>query len=189
MLELFFRDIPYVQRNAQREAERSAILLLLREVLGKDNLLAHTDEGKPYLPKYPHLHISISHTQGMVMLALSDAPLGVDIELRSRDMSVVAHRVLPRRLHRAIAVYGVDLAGLLYQIAWTSAESLFKLVESSTLISDFVYRQGSLVLDVERQTFSLVAVYKEAPEVPLFVEGSFEGDYIYAVASLLSDAE
>lgn len=36
--------------------------------------------GKPYFPDCPHLRFSLSHTEGAVLLALSDRPVGADIE-------------------------------------------------------------------------------------------------------------
>ncbi|MBQ8184617.1 MAG: 4'-phosphopantetheinyl transferase superfamily protein [Lachnospiraceae bacterium] len=38
--------------------------------------------GKPYFPDYPQLHFNLSHTRGCVCCALSDSPVGVDVELR-----------------------------------------------------------------------------------------------------------
>lgn len=37
--------------------------------------------GKPWFPAHPHIHFSISHSGPLVLCAVGDAPLGVDIEL------------------------------------------------------------------------------------------------------------
>lgn len=42
--------------------------------------VARTDRGKPYFPDYPDLHFNLSHTRGFSLCALSDAPVGVDVE-------------------------------------------------------------------------------------------------------------
>lgn len=42
--------------------------------------LARTPLGKPYFPQYPHLHINWSHSGSLVLCALSDSPVGVDVE-------------------------------------------------------------------------------------------------------------
>ena len=42
--------------------------------------MERTTRGKPYFPSLPHLHFNLSHTAGFSLCALSDAPVGVDIE-------------------------------------------------------------------------------------------------------------
>ena len=49
--------------------------------------------GKPYFPEYPHVQFNISHTTGAVLVALSDQPVGVDIE-KIRPVSLRAMRRL-----------------------------------------------------------------------------------------------
>lgn len=36
--------------------------------------------GKPYLRDFPNIHYNISHTKGAIVCAVSDNPVGVDIE-------------------------------------------------------------------------------------------------------------
>ena len=42
--------------------------------------VARTEKGKPYFPDRPGLHFSLSHTKGAALCALSDAPVGADME-------------------------------------------------------------------------------------------------------------
>lgn len=37
--------------------------------------------GQPYLPDFPDLHLSISHSGGWVVCAVADVPVGIDLEL------------------------------------------------------------------------------------------------------------
>lgn len=48
--------------------------------------------GKPVLSEYPAIHFSISHTDGAVLVGISDVPLGVDLE----KLRPVSQRVLAR---------------------------------------------------------------------------------------------
>ena len=43
--------------------------------------ISRTPAGKPFFPDHPHLHFNLSHTKGWSLCALSDKPVGVDIEV------------------------------------------------------------------------------------------------------------
>ena len=49
-----------------------------------------TPNGKPYFPNRRDVHFSLSHTETHVLCALSDAPVGCDIEALSRKVSTRA---------------------------------------------------------------------------------------------------
>lgn len=42
--------------------------------------LATTPSGKPYLRTNPAFHFNISHCRGLVVCAIADAPVGIDVE-------------------------------------------------------------------------------------------------------------
>lgn len=51
----------------------------------------YTAQGKPFLLARPDLHFSISHTKNAILVAISDAPIGVDIEaFRSPSAALIA---------------------------------------------------------------------------------------------------
>ena len=58
------------------------LLALLREQYGWTALppMERTENGKPFFPGHPQVHFSISHTAGAAAVAVSDAPVGVDIQ-------------------------------------------------------------------------------------------------------------
>lgn len=44
--------------------------------------VARTERGKPYFPDLPHLHFSLSHSEGLSLCALREGgPVGADVEL------------------------------------------------------------------------------------------------------------
>ncbi len=184
-MRVYRRTIANVERSERREAERNALSILLHEALGEGVALEHLPDGRPVLSSHPGTHISISHTEGLVMLALSDKPIGVDVELRCRQTEVAVKRlvspVLARAMQRLNAVYTDK--NLIYMIAWTAMEALYKLVPESEVLSDFSYLPKSLCLDLKGRTFSLRARYKKIPDVSLFVHGVIEDNYIYALAT------
>ena len=76
--------------------------------------IALSDRGKPYFPAFPDTYFNISHTDGAVMVGLSGAPIGVDIE-RARPT--------PPRLTRRLAL--PDDASEFFRV-WTAAEAIGK---------------------------------------------------------------
>ena len=110
------------ERLLRTEAEKrreplcayAALRLALRRTYGWQELpqMARTDRGKPYFPGFPDLHFSLSHTEGAVLVGISDRPLGVDIQ-RIRPVS--------RRLLGRVAGEGEDFFS-----AWVRREARSK---------------------------------------------------------------
>ena len=99
-------------RGRQFLLSRALLAFALEETLGTVPALAKTAAGQPYFPEWPGLFLSLSHTEGAALLALSDAPMGVDIE---------RVRPIPPRLGR-------DFAGReeTFWRRWTAAEAAAK---------------------------------------------------------------
>lgn len=57
----------------------TAYALLERAVGGQE--IARDAYGKPYFPRRPDLHFSLSHSGGLALCGVGTGPLGVDIEL------------------------------------------------------------------------------------------------------------
>ena len=60
---------------------------LLRARLGWPELppVARTPQGKPWFPDAPEVHFNLSHSGGLALCGVGEAPLGVDVEeLRPR---------------------------------------------------------------------------------------------------------
>ena len=43
--------------------------------------IAREGSGKPFFPSHPGMHFSLSHTKGYVLCAVSDRPVGADIQV------------------------------------------------------------------------------------------------------------
>lgn len=73
--------------NLANQRAYIAAHLLLQWVLTQHYGICHRDlvlicnaHGKPCLEQYCHIHFNISHTDGMVAVAVSNFPVGVDVE-------------------------------------------------------------------------------------------------------------
>ena len=99
-------------RGRQFLLSRALLAFALEETLGTVPALAKTAAGQPYFPVLPGCFLSLSHTEGAALLALSDAPVGADIE---------RIRPIPPRLGR-------DFPGReeTFWQRWTAAEAAAK---------------------------------------------------------------
>lgn len=72
------------RREIDRKLSVASYLLLIHALHKKFSLssptIAYTDKGKPYLLDYPDIHFNISHCPLGCVCAVSDKPVGVDIQ-------------------------------------------------------------------------------------------------------------
>lgn len=86
--------------------------------------LARTPLGKPYLPDYPNLYVNWSHSGNLTLCALSDRPVGVDIEvMRPRGASLPRYALTPEEYARYQALGGDWPA---FYTLWTRKEAWCK---------------------------------------------------------------
>jgi len=76
--------IPDPEHRAQHAVGRALLRVSGAQLSGRDPRqleITVSDLGKPLLPEWPHLHVSVAHTGGVVVVAGCDgAAVGVDIE-------------------------------------------------------------------------------------------------------------
>ena len=86
-------------RQPEKRREPLCAYLMLRRALWEQFHWRDLPEirtaslGKPFFPDHPEVHFNLSHTAGAVLVALSDRPVGADIE-RIRPVSQRAMRRL-----------------------------------------------------------------------------------------------
>ena len=81
-------------KSESRQREWLATRALLHSTQYKGETILYNDNGKPYLAGN-NRHISISHTNEYVAIAVSDYPIGIDIERADRNAHAVAkHEVV-----------------------------------------------------------------------------------------------
>lgn len=55
---------------------------------------SYNEHGKPSLKNRPDIHFSISHTKNAILVAISDKPIGVDVEQRRTPSAALVERVM-----------------------------------------------------------------------------------------------
>ncbi|MDE5688145.1 MAG: hypothetical protein K2I18_05905 [Paramuribaculum sp.] len=114
-----------------RDAEKQAVADIVREIFG-DRPILHRDDGSPYIQDFEGC-ISVSHGAGTAVLAVSDTPVGVDIEENRAQLQRVSHKFVnpedesPSLLH-----------------AWTAKEAAFKAAGiAGVTVSEIVVKQSA----------------------------------------------
>jgi 4'-phosphopantetheinyl transferase len=80
--------------------------------------------GKPVFARYPGCHFSLSHSGPLALCALSDRPVGADLELlRPRSPKLPAYALRGERYDRFLAQGGSWEA---FYALWTETESILK---------------------------------------------------------------
>ncbi|HEY7257079.1 MAG TPA: 4'-phosphopantetheinyl transferase superfamily protein [Solirubrobacterales bacterium] len=113
-------------------AARWALRIVLGRYLGEDPaaiLLALAPGGKPRLDRPGPLRFSLSHSEGLALIALgSEREIGVDVERLDpdRDLVALARAGLDPDDAEAVASAGVERRADLFYAAWTRREAVVK---------------------------------------------------------------
>ncbi|MGI5936787.1 MAG: 4'-phosphopantetheinyl transferase family protein [Oscillospiraceae bacterium] len=145
-MELFYSDIRgldesealYPGRSGRRGSAFGVSLLAyaVKQVWGSElPQIGITETGKPYFIDRPKWHFSVSHSRSHVFCALSEFPVGVDVETR-REM----RPAYIRRLTRDFDPGELDIFQL-----WVLRESLFKLTGQGDLRSMPFSQKGGVI--------------------------------------------
>ena len=111
-----------------------AVWLLLRWLLREQGIDADalavdaTETGKPFFRNRPCLHFSLSHANGRVMAAVSDRPVGCDVERIAVCSPELADACLTRDERAALSREPEESArDRLFTRLWVRKESVVKL--------------------------------------------------------------
>ena len=85
----------------------------------------YNEHGKPYLIDYPEVHFNLSHCKNGILMAVSDQPVGVDIE-SYRNVSDSLIRYTMNEEERRIIQESDDSVRTFTEY-WTKKEAVFKL--------------------------------------------------------------
>ena len=104
--------------------------VMLRELLERQGLshpfiFAQNEHGKPYLKDHPDVHFNLSHCKNGIMVAVSNQPIGVDIEsYRNVSDSLIRYTMNEAEQH---IIQTSDDPIRTFTEYWTKKEAVFKL--------------------------------------------------------------
>ena len=143
--------LKYVQSEKQervlkQKIKQNADNMLIGEILARTVIkktfdidiakqkFAYTEYGKPYLLNFPDVHFNISHSGEYVACAVSDRPIGVDIQKIGEYNSDVAKRVCNVKELKQIED-SLDKASEFTKL-WTQKEAVLKMHGTGIASSD-----------------------------------------------------
>lgn len=157
---------------------RALLKILLAKTTNLDvsKVSIEKDENKkPYLSSHPHLFFNVAHTEGCGLIAISNKPIGVDIEKinPSFDYSKILEQVFT----------GIEIAELMnsefplraFYHQWTRKEAVVKAMGIG--ITDFI-KEVPCLDGIHESSFGSFNSIKSM-EVSTF---EFDGNYIGALA-------
>ena len=85
----------------------------------------HNEHGKPFLADHPDIHFNLSHCKNGIAVAVSDAPIGIDIESYREPSDSLLRYTMNEEEHRIIMES--DDPVRTFTEYWTKKEAVFKL--------------------------------------------------------------
>ena len=109
--------------------------LMLKEVVNTTPIFEYNEFGKPLIVGHPEIHFSISHCKHGIAVAVSDQPVGIDIEcFHSADEGLLMKTMNEEERQIIASSANPSEAFTSY---WTSKETVLKL--RGTGITDDLY--------------------------------------------------
>jgi 4'-phosphopantetheinyl transferase len=133
--------LPLIQQDVlrfkfEKDRHRKLVSVLLLRFLIKNFLNLYTYNvstnafGKPYLKSHPGFQFNLSHSGNWVVAAISDKPLGIDVEQISvlNDFMDIAKRFYSEKEYAFLIECEEKIRLSLFYDIWTKKESLIKAI-------------------------------------------------------------
>lgn len=108
-----------------------------------------TPEGKPYCTNSTNIHFNYSHTNGRILLAVSDREVGADVELIKNYPTKVANKVCHEAELKYINESGTSCESRFFKV-WTRKEAYAKFMGTGLT---FNLREFNTLADDESDNF------------------------------------
>ncbi len=135
---------------------------LLRSEFGLEKFNIEAGEhGKPFLTAHPEIHFSISHCQKAIAVAVSDKPVGIDVESFRNYSEGLLEKTM--NAEERSEILSSDIPARIFSMYWTRKEAVFKL--HGTGITDNLHgiltdkTMTDTVINREKGYAASVAVY------------------------------
>ena len=156
------------RKESEHEIARALALYAAWDAFGIRTTLEKDARGKPYFPDSPYF-VSISHTDGVCLAAVSDQPIGADIE-RIKPRSAGHLEQLASRFFSPDEAAAVHADPAEFYRIWTAKESFVKLTGEgfSRSFPSFSVIDSPLAFDSRDVSGCAVTVCSEMADKPQY---------------------
>ena len=118
-----------LKQEHERKLSAAAGLLLMRALdeagISRDVVVSKNSHGKPYLRDHSTFHFSLSHSGSIAICAISDTPIGCDVQKISSTRPQVARRFFTPA--EQLCLQGSAAPQAQFARIWTRKESYVKM--------------------------------------------------------------
>ena len=126
--------LPIEEKISTDDRIRKVIAEHLSDIHPADSIrVCRSQLGKPYLPQYPHIYLSVSHSGEWFVCAVSSQPVGVDLQehtpLRGETKETAIQRyckIAQRFFHRQETEFILEDPDNHFFVVWSAKESYVK---------------------------------------------------------------
>ncbi len=124
LLRIYGKALPdeYEKYKSLSHQKQFIVRQILLNKLNIEKIIHKNIDGKPLLDGKKH--VSISHTNRYVAVAISSYPIGIDIEKKSKKIILIAPKFIDNKCLFVIKRNKDEI----YQIIWSAKESIYKLM-------------------------------------------------------------
>ena len=95
----------------------------------REGVVSCRGNGKPYLPRYPHIHFDLSHSGSRVLAVFAEVETGCDIEqVQPADLALAQRFFTPKEYDFIAGQQGREAQDTAFFRIWTLKESFLKAV-------------------------------------------------------------
>lgn len=144
-------------KNANARKESVAAFALLQQALKTefgitDFRFVYSGQGKPHLEAHPDIHFNLSHCRKAVACAISNYPVGIDVETLGRYKESLAEYTMNTDEMRKILAAddtlheGICERDIVFTTFWTRKEAFAKLIGEgiSTNVRDILCKSKDI---------------------------------------------
>ena len=146
--------------NPKRQREQLISHILVKELLGETKEIMHLPNGAPHIEGYDK-YISISHSKKTIAVAISNKPIGIDIEDIERNQYKLHKKfTTPKEQEWINNNPELSQKQLISAVIWSTKEAIYKLANIEGLL--FENEIEITPFNIAKES-SFVATYRNTP--------------------------
>ena len=121
--------------NPKRQREQLISHLLIKHLLGEAKAIKHHANGMPYIEDCTELFISISHSRKSIAVAISNTPIGIDLEeIERKQYSLLKKYTSQTEQNWVESKQNDNEKQFISAIIWSAKEAIYKLANTEGLL-------------------------------------------------------